>query len=301
MFSMLTTCYLFLGGAGAGALVLLCVLEVARECRWRGLVLPDDVFARCWLLCTGALALGILCLVVDVGRPDRLLNLVISPQATAMAVGALALAAALACACIFSACALFDGVRVARVVWNGLVVVGIVAGLVTATYTGVLLQSLASVLFWQTPLLSVVFVLSSLSCGAGFIFLAAAFVETRHPFVRQLARLARFDGVLIVLEAACLAAYLVLALSSEGSTRAAEAMLFGDVAVVFWGGVVLCGLVAPFVLERFLTHSNSRSQLVWIAALVLVGGLALRWCMVQAGTYDVTQMSDVLFGLALVG
>lgn len=301
MFTLLTTCYLFLGGAGAGALVLLCVLEVARDRRWRRLVLPDEAFARCWPLCAGALALGILCLIVDLGRPDRLLVFAVSPQLTAMTVGAFALVVSLGCAGAFSVRALFDGVRIPRVVFGGLVAMGIVAGMATATYTGVLLQSLASVLFWQTPLLPVVFVLSSLSCGVGLVFLAAAFVETRHPFVRPLARLACIDGLFIALEAACLVVYLMLALSSEGSASAARALLFGDMAPVFWGGVVACGLVVPFALERFLTHGNSRSQLVWIAALVLVGGFALRWCMVQAGSYDVTQMPGVLFGLTLAG
>lgn len=34
MFNLLTTCYLFLGGAGGGALVVLSLLECARACRF---------------------------------------------------------------------------------------------------------------------------------------------------------------------------------------------------------------------------------------------------------------------------
>ncbi len=36
MFNALTIGYLFLGGTGAGALAVLCVLECARALRWRG-------------------------------------------------------------------------------------------------------------------------------------------------------------------------------------------------------------------------------------------------------------------------
>ena len=63
----------------------------------------------------------------------------------------------------------------------------------------------------------------------------------------------------------------------------------------------VCGLAVPLVLERFLTHGNSRTQLLWIAALLLAGGFALRWCIVGAGAYDVTQMPEALYGLSTFG
>ena len=139
-------------------------------------------------------------------------------------------------------------------------------------------------LFWQTPLLPAVFVLSSLSCGLALALGVAAFVEARRPFMRPLAAwLARADGALIVLEAACLAADPRVGLCGRARAPAAAALATGDLAPVFWGGVAAAGLVAPFVMERLLTHGNHRSQLLWIAAFVLVGGLALRFCLVQAG------------------
>ena len=51
-------------------------------------------------------------------------------------------------------------------------------------------------------------------------------------------------------------------------------------------------------MERLITHGNHRSQLLWVGGLVLAGGLALRFCFVQAGLYDVTQMPGALFGLS---
>ena len=70
---------------------------------------------------------------------------------------------------------------------------------------------------------------------------------------------------------------------------------------MFWGVLAVCGLAVPLVLERFLTHGNSRTQLLWIAALLLAGGFALRWCIVGAGAYDVTQMPEALYGLSTFG
>ena len=37
------------------------------------------------------------------------------------------------------------------------------------------------------------------------------------------------------------------------------------------------------------------------AALLLAGGFALRWCIVGAGAYDVTQMPEALYGLSTFG
>ncbi len=279
--------------------------------------------ARGWPVCTVTLATGILCLLADLGRPDRLLHLLTSPEPSAMAVGSFALAAALALAAAFSAFALFDTVRLPRVAVVCLAAAGVAAAGATAAYTGVLLESLASVLLWRTPLVPALFVLSSASCGIAVAFLAASFVETRHPYRGPLVWLARVDGGIVLVEAGCLAVFLLLAFAGEGTVAAARALVLGELAPVFWGvlavcglaqalvagdlrwafwgGVVLCGLAVPFVLERYLTHGNSRTQLLWIAALLLVGGFALRWCIVGAGAYDVTQMPEALYGLAGFG
>ncbi|QOS69024.1 polysulfide reductase NrfD [Eggerthella guodeyinii] len=301
MFNALTIGYLFLGGTGAGALAVLCVLECARALRWRALAMPEEFFARGWPVCAVTLATGILCLLADLGRPDRLLHLLTSPEPSAMAVGSFALAAALVLAAAFSAFALFDTVRLPRVAVVCLAAAGVAAAGATAAYTGVLLESLASVLLWRTPFVPALFVLSSASCGIAVAFLAASFVETRHPYRGPLVWLARVDGGIVLVEAGCLAVFLLLAFAGEGTVAAARALVLGELAPVFWGVLAVCGLAVPLVLEHFLTHGNSRTQLLWIAALLLVGGFALRWCIVGAGAYDVTQMPEALYGLAGFG
>lgn len=311
MFNMLTTCYLFLGGAGAGALAVLGLLECANARRRfafapgpptrveRAFALPDEFFARAWPVCLVVLAGGALCLLIDLGRPDRLLNMLVSPRLSAIAVGTYAVAAAIIVAATFSVLELFDGLRVRAAFVGAAGALGVAAGSVTMVYTGVLLQGLSSVLFWQTPLLPAAFALSSVSCGIACVFLAAAFVEVRRPFTRQLARLARFDGAVVVLEALVLVAYLAWALSGEGTRASAQALVAGELSWVFWGCLGVAGLALPLVLERFITYGNSRTQLLWIGAFLLVGGFALRFVVVGAAAFDVTQMADGLFGLTI--
>lgn len=94
---------------------------------------------------------------------------------------------------------------------------------------------------------------------------------------------------------------MLLAFAGEETAAAARALAFGELAPCSGACSRCAGWPCPLVLERFLTHGNSRTQLLWIAALLLVGGFALRWCIVGAGAYDVTQMPEALYGLSTFG
>lgn len=310
VFSALTTCYLFLGGTGAGAAFVLGLLELAAAGQGaqgpavevaRRFALPDDLFARAWPACFVVLALGVLCLLLDLGRPDRLLNLVASPAPTPVAVGSYALAAALVLAGGFSLGHLLDGAPVPLAAVRACAAAAVVAGAVAAVYTGVLLQGLASVLAWQTPLVPALFALSAASCGIACVFGAAAFVGSRTPVAAQMARLARIDGALIAAEALCLASWLAWALADEGAARAAIELLAGCLAWAFWGVLAGCGLAAPFAAERLLARDVTQARLLGVAASVLAGGAALRVLVAACAAFDVTQMPEALFGVGFPG
>lgn len=306
MFNALTTGYLFLGGTGAGLVAVLAALELANP-RWRGrpagsrvarsLALPGEFFARAWPTCVVVLAVGVLCLVADVGRPERLLALFTAPAPTPMAVGAWALAAALALASVFSAASLLDGWEPPALLMRAAAVLAVAAALVAAAYTGVLLSSLAAVSAYQTPLLPAVFALSSASCGLACAFAIIVFVESRHAYVRPLAALSGADTAVVLLEAVALAVYVAWLVAGDDTAAAGEALLCGSLAPLFWGCLVAVGLAAPLVLERFLTHANARTQLLWASACLLVGGVALRLAVTGLAAYDVTQMPELMFGL----
>lgn len=263
-----------------------------------------------WAACAVTLGAAIACLLADVGRPDRVVNLLTSPVLTPMTVGAYALVAAAALASGFAVARLLDNVELPRMLVAAMAVIGIVVGLVTAAYTGVLLASLASVLFWQTSLLPALFVLSALSCGTGLVCACAAFASERcaAPRAPLVARgLLRFDHAVILLETATLVAYLAWGCSSEGTAAAAYALLGGELAVPFWAGVIGCGLVGAFALEVFYGRACQqtggkdvrRPLLLWMAAALLVGGIVLRVCLVGAGAFDITQMSTASWGLTI--
>lgn len=318
MFNGLTVMYLFLGGAGAGMCVVLSLLEcfTARESMSVRLIstapfdsplvrvsaflaLPSEFFTRAWPMCLVLLSLGALCLIADVGRPERLFNLLLSPQPTAMSVGSYAIAASVLCSGVFSAMSLLDNVEPSRALTLTVALIGVVSGFVTAVYTGVLLSSLASVVAYRTPLLPALFCVSSLSCGLAGAFAALSFTEPRHPHVRPLAVLTLADSVLVLAEIVLVSVYVFWMLGSQDAAAGAWALVAGDMRWLFWGGLLVCGLVVPFALERFVTHGNARTQLLWISACLLAGGLSLRVCVVGLAMYDVTQIPALMFGIGL--
>ena len=264
--------------------------ETKRDVVFRWFALPSEFFSRAWPMCLALISVSILCLFADLGHPERILNLLVHPSFSTMTVGAYALVITTFVALAFSIIAVFDGIFARTIYVVVLAILGGIAASVVMVYTGVLLSGLASVLFWQTQLLPLVFVLASLSCGIAAVFFVAVFVEARQPIIVSLNSIARADGVLIVLEMLALAGYLAWALSNEGTAEAALAFIRGDLSVLFWAALVSIGLLLPLVLERFVTYSNYRSQLIWVAAALLCGGLALRACMVYAGAYDATQV-----------
>ncbi len=323
VFSSLMTCYLFLGGTGAGACFVASVLAKLspRELResagaaqaYRRLLAPS--FAAAFVL----LALSVLCLMADLGRADRLLLLVTSPTFVHITVGAYALLVTLA----FSAALalLWRCARLgapARALRSVLEAVSLVTAGVVMGYTGLLLQAQAAVPLWASPWLPALFVLSSLSCGVAVTLATAQFTGVAQTFSRVSARMAAFDAILILLEVAVLTALLVMASqggaldgqSALAAQASAETLTGGALSEVFWGVLVVAGLIVPFVfdavvvlsqvpeLTRFSVFDVLRTRLPVIslvaAACVLAGGAALRFCIVEAGIHPIISTLGVM-------
>ncbi len=298
MFSELVVCYLFLGGAGAGACLVLSIL---------GILVPRDrlskgsgrsifvsweyrkLFGFGFAFALVALAAGVLFLFADLGRADRVLLLFASPKAVHITIGAYAL--------IF--CML--GATLQALIWTQMIqrcgglilrllcVLTAVLALVVMAYTGLLLQSLRSVPLWHNIWLPVLFVLSSLSCGMGLVMGASLFAGLGSVFGSVLRRVVFFDGLVIALEALSAVAFLLTTFSSASETAvlSGKELVLGSSAGLFWAGFVLLGLVAPFALDYQLCSRQSIRPLLGVtsAACVLAGGFVMRYCLVQAGVH----------------
>ncbi len=315
MFGALTICYLFFGGAGAGTLLVASVVDLAWAKEPFGASATGSsadsarplrrIVAHAFLAGFLAVAFGVLCLLFDLGRIDRVEMLFLSPTATYLTLGSFALAALLACSAFLVVARFFYLPDVGRRAVVAFEVAAVVLSLVVAAYTGMLLSSLQAVAFWDTPLVPVLFTLSSLSSGcAALLVMALAAEADDEATARVVGRLARVDLALIAIEAVCAAAFALLALgSAQPSEAQAASRLFagaGNLALVWWVGFVGCGLVAPFALECAAEAASwrrrrvPRQALALAGALVLVGAFCLRLGIVDAGAHRELALEDPL-------
>lgn len=303
MFNILIISYLFLGGAGSGTLIILSIFEflctVKSSSRLQHISnlarsFPSDFFSRAWSFCAVLIILGILCLLLDLGRIDRIIHLLFSLKFSALSIGSYSLLLALLCAGYFALTRLLDTISARFTVTRIVSIIGIISGIVAAVYTGILLQNMASVIVWNTPLLPVIFFLSSLSAGIACLFLTSVISDTRKPIAPSVIRLANVDGLIILIELICLFAFALFAWQDSRTLHTIEVLTAGELAWIFWGILVCGGLILPVVLERYLSPDNAQTQLLWISLFLLIGGFALRYCIVEIGQYDVTQTFEFI-------
>jgi formate-dependent nitrite reductase membrane component NrfD len=126
-------------------------------------------------------------------------------------------------------------------------------------------------------LLGPLFLVSGVSTGAAFMMLFRL-AHDEHATLR------RWDVAAIGLEIVLLGMFFVeLAANGGQKGRAAAALFFGGgYTAVFWALVVITGLLTPLVLEVAEAKKGLRPALL-APALLLVGGLSLRWILVIAG------------------
>ena len=301
MLGELAVAYLFLGGAGAGAVTVASALDLAwvrtpfgPDARVSIEEAPPVERAVSFGLLVGlaALVLGALCLLFDLGRIDRVAFLFVRPSATYLSVGAYALAVLAACGTASTVVRFAYLPVVARFAVVAVEVLAIVAGFAVMLYTGLLLQDVGGVAFWRSPLVPALFVLSSLSCGVAVLLLVAFFAEADAALDRFACMLARADAAVVVLEAAVAALLVGSTLHGDHPAAAASAacLVRGDLAGWWWVGFALCGLAIPLAVElAFALRGRPvlamRTAFAVAAVLVLVGGFSMRSAVVEAGAH----------------
>jgi len=159
----------------------------------------------------------------------------------------------------------------------------------TLVYTGFVLGVIKAIPFWSSGFLAWLFLFSGLSTGAMTASLVFSIVKLAggEGTVQHLANLATFNFFLIILEAIVLGTYLnVMKSRAPGSVKT---LTRGKLAKAFWGGVVLAGLIVPFVVEALKSFVPSSPGPLLVLSLIggitcLVGGYMLRHAVVYGGT-----------------
>ncbi len=160
-----------------------------------------------------------------------------------------------------------------RLAWANLVL-----GVGLVIYTGVLLSSVQARPAWNSPVLLPLFLVTGLLSA-----LALAGFWSRNRTERR--SFAAATLVLLAAEAVLVLFYCVhLATSGASGSEALALIMGGPYTAAFWSLVVVAGILLPALLEMQTWRQRWPATAV-APALILVGGLALRFVLVQAGQH----------------
>lgn len=281
----LLTWYLFLGGAGAGLYIIAYVVVFLNCMKPQPLsrVVLGKVWPRALTMAVFALVAGSVCLLKDLSRSGQAFYLFVKPSFSTISIGAYALAALIVCIVILIALVLRRH-DVAR--FRLLLVIGGIAAVLSAVvilYTAFLLQSIAAVPFWRSPVVVPLFAASSLSSGVGCFALASASVFGKRTLcLKEYAVALNLDTLVLAIEALLIAAYAFHLSSLYGPSVFASFLQGGSCYEAFWVGVVAIGIAAPLVLYRIPVRRIDERYCLFIAAACcsIAGAFFLRYCFI---------------------
>jgi protein NrfD len=284
--------YFFIGGLTAGCYTIAFALDALGDTRDR------DAVRLGYLLAFPGVILCAILLILDLGRPERFWHMVIRshyfPEPIFKYWSPISLGSWVLSVFGLFAFVSFLGVmiRERRLRWPPLVrvadtihrlprparalwlILGGFFGFFLAGYTGVLMVGTVEPVWHNAVPLGGLFLASALSTSYALLILLLA-RWGRGPTDSTVVKLAGADRWALGLEAVLL----LLVLVPLGAL--ARPIVTGGYGALFWIVVVLAGLIVPMALDLRLRGNVERRHRLR-AALILAGGLALRFVIVMA-------------------
>ena len=211
-------------------------MEVPQEIKWIGAII-----SFIFLCITGAL------LVMDLGRPDRFLNVLFRPQWKSwLSRGAYFITG-------------YGGILTAWLVASYLGYekilkfiepLGIIFALLTAVYTAFLFAQAKGRDFWQSPMLGLHMILHAIMAGFGVLLLVSYFVKV-HVGIMMV--LGFFTIAVLVIHLITLAIELTTTHTTADAHATVKMITKGEFSKAFWGEMILAGNILPilFLLPVF--------------------------------------------------
>ena len=162
-------------------------------------------------------------------------------------------------------------------------VLGGLLALLVGIYSGFIMSYCKSVPFWNTAMLPLVFLFAGVADGLALIMAIGLF----DPRVSISAAESAGRFVLAV-NALMMAAYLWNATyTSRTAKYSALLLLKGALALPFWLGVVILGIVTPLVISSLSLFAGEATTGLLITAIVLhtAGAVALKYVLLKAGVH----------------
>lgn len=262
-YNWLVVAYFFLGGLAAGSFLIGFLFKyIAKVNEGLGKILS--------LLSPFILGLGMLLLLLDLGRPFGFYTLFFNFTATSAVSWGVFLMSVFMIVGFIQAWLLFkDNDSVAMIF--GLL--GLPLAIIGGSYTGVILAQMPGHPLWSLAFTPILFLIGGLTSAMALALLLSIFLDLKAEKVgNYLVKLVLIELAIIVIE------LIVIATGSEAAFL--PTLLAGPLAFWFWGVEIILGALVPVYL---LSNNKYAQQANWqaiAAALVLIGILAMRYIVV---------------------
>lgn len=157
-------------------------------------------------------------------------------------------------------------------------------GVMTAIYCGFAMSYCKSVPFWNTGLLPLVFLLMGVADGLALIMGVGLVVGEEVVSTAEAA-----TRILLIINSLLIVSYLVNAnYQSTTAELSVKQLIRGHMAWVFWLGIVLLGIIVPFVISvasYFTGQEATTGLLVFAIVCHTIGAFSLKYGVLKVGIY----------------
>ncbi len=290
LYGTLVIAYLFLGGAAGGAYFVMAAWSLIFHRRdaehpHRLRIAFKALLKRVYIVSLLTLIVAAACLVSDLNLPGRALLMFSRPHPTLLTFGAYALAAQAVVGLALGLANAFDLKIIGGHVRKALEATILALSLCVMLYTGLFLASNASIPFWNTPWLAVLFLLSSISSGVSAVLLIDYFTQGQTLLLRAAKPLQKAHLACLALEAATLTGFLRAGFSNPDAAKCISLLMEPEMLSIGLVGVVIFGIVLPFLLEGYALTRKECRTIPFSDVICLIGSFCLRWCVIMCGVH----------------
>jgi polysulfide reductase chain C len=297
--------YLYLAGMGAGSFIIGTLIG------WFNVKLDSPILFSINLFGHGLnlssvpilwgpvmVAIGAPFLILDLGIKSRFIYACLNPRTSWVARGFIILSIFIVLGLVLLAKSVvpFEWLHPGSALWRAPEIVAFIFAFGTAIYTGILLKATKSIPLWNTGFLPLLFLVSGLSTGSMAIVLSILGTGFLPHDAGALKVLMGGEQVLVVIEGIVLYLFLLRGYRvAEQGKDSVRLLVFGEMKMIFWGGVVLLGFIFPVLLENIASFFPGNVALIFAAGiLMLCGGFFLRLGILRAGIKDQIPMHRLM-------
>ena len=224
-----------------------------------------------WLL---AMATGISDMA-HLTKPLRFWRMLLKPQTSWISRGFIVIWLFLGCAMIQLALTYWAPGTAAETVF--MVLAGILAFGV-AIYSGFVIGYVGAIKLWNSAIMPILFVVAGFTGGLAVLLLTNVGDSVAGAEVATLMRAVLIGYAIFVAIYVWVSTY-----ESPDARDSVRRMLKGNVAPVFWIGVVLLGIIIPVIM--LFAAPSSGGVILAAGICAIIGGVCLRYSILKAGVY----------------